>query len=198
MVVWGLGIVALLAIGALGTWVYVAHNVETPVYIVMERDGAIEIRAYPALLAAEVTRDGERDAAVRAGFRPLANYIFGKDRAAAGASIAMTAPVTQTRTGGQWAVRFLMPDGYTAETLPSPGGPDVRIVEVPAARVATIRFSGRWIDAPIAANEAALRAWLVARGHPAEGPATYAYYNDPFTPGFLRRNEVMIDLGPEQ
>lgn len=22
----------------------------------------------------------------------------------------------------------------------------------------------------------------------------YAYYNDPFTPGFLRRNEVLIDL----
>jgi hypothetical protein len=38
---------------------------------------------------------------------------------------------------------------------------------------------------------------MSARGLTPEGPAVYAYYNDPFTPGFLRRNEVMIDIATE-
>jgi len=33
--------------------------------------------------------------------------------------------------------------------------------------------------------------WMRARGLVPQGPPEYAYYNDPFTPGFLRRNEVL-------
>jgi hypothetical protein len=41
---------------------------------------------------------------------------------------------------------------------------------------------------------------MAARAIDATGEPTYAYYNDPFTPGFLRRNEVMIEVagGPSQ
>ena len=51
-------------------------------------------------------------------------------------------------------------------------------------------------DEALTAREAQLREWIAARGLTANGAATYAYYNDPWTPGFLRRNEVIISLAP--
>jgi hypothetical protein len=68
-------------------------STEIPAYRVAQRDGDIEIREYPALVAAEVSVGGERDTAVREGFRLLAGYIFGGNDG--GRRIAMTAPVMQ-------------------------------------------------------------------------------------------------------
>jgi hypothetical protein len=185
-------LVLVVGIGAGVLWYARATAVETPAYAVEVAEGAIELRRYPPMIAAEVTRTGDRQAAVRAGFGPLARYIFGRDRA--GEKIAMTAPVTQTPAGGAWTVRFLMPAGWTMETLPAPAG-DVRLVELPAQRMAAIRFSGRWTDARFAEAEARLRDWLAARGLSPAGPPVHAYYNDPFTPASLRRNEVLFPLG---
>ncbi|MGL5114246.1 MAG: SOUL family heme-binding protein [Beijerinckiaceae bacterium] len=204
----GLAIVGGLAAVAGGVWIYLVSNVEQPKYTVLTQDGLIEIRDYPALVVAEVRRAGDRNSAVRAGFSPLAGYIFAKNRSGESVSmtapvmqarepIAMTAPVTQTpATAGSedWLVRFVMPAKYTLETLPKAAGDDVRLLQVPAARRAAIRFSGVATDASIATNETLLRQWLAARSLTISGPVTYAYYNDPFTPGPLRRNEVMFDV----
>lgn len=194
IVLWILGIGGVGAVGLVLAWVYVVQNVETPKYDVLRSDGPIELRAYPPLLAAEVTREGARGEAVRAGFRPLANYIFARERE--GDTIAMTAPVTQARAApeGPWAVQFIMPSDYDRDSLPAPAGQDVAIVEIPAREMAAIRFSGVAEDMMIARQEETLRAWLDAEGILPAGPSVYAYYNDPFTPGFLRRNEVLIPV----
>lgn len=191
----GLGVVCLLAAIAVGAWFYLVSTVEQPKFALVAQEGAVELRDYPGLVVAEVTRRGDRMSAVRAGFSPLAGYIFAKNRD--GETVSMTAPVTQTpieSADQSWVVRFVMPAKYTLATLPKAAGDDVRLVELPAARRAAIRFSGVATDALIAENEAALRTWLAARGEAILGPATYAYYNDPFTPGPLRRNEVMFEL----
>ena len=86
--------IGLVVLG-LGAWIYAVSNVERWTYVVLERDGAIEVRDYPALVVAEVTRRGDRNSAVRAGFGPLAGYIFAKNRG--GDSISMTTPVLQER-----------------------------------------------------------------------------------------------------
>jgi hypothetical protein len=184
-------LVLVLGVGAGVLWYVRATAVETPAHSVERAEGPIELRRYPPMIAAEVTRTGDRQAAVRAGFSPLARYIFGRDRP--GEKIAMTAPVTQTPAGDAWTVRFLMPAGWSLDTLPDPKG-DVRLVELPAQRMAAIRFSGRWTDARFMEQEARLRDWLAARGMAAAGPPVHAYYNDPFTPAFLRRNEVLLPL----
>jgi hypothetical protein len=193
----GLALAGGLAALGIGAWFYVMSNVEQPKYTLHSQDGLIEIRDYPALVVAEVTRRGDRNSAVRAGFSPLAAYIFAKNRS--GDSISMTAPVTQERqTNGapsdSWIVRFIMPSKYTLGMLPKTVGDDVRLVDVAPARRAAIRFSGVATDALIAAQETRLRTWLNARGMNIIGEPTYAYYNDPFTPGPLRRNEVMFDV----
>ncbi|MFD2110570.1 SOUL family heme-binding protein [Thiorhodococcus fuscus] len=197
----------LLAITAMAVFVFVVQNVETPEYRVVERDEPFEVRDYPPLVVAEVTRKGDRQTALSAGFSPLAGYIFAKEREGervamtapvtqqSAERIAMTAPVTQSSTEpGEWSVRFIMPARYDLASLPAPASGDVRLEQIPARRTAVVRFSGRTTDTLIGEQERALRDWIAARGLRSLGEPVYAYYNDPFTPGFLRRNEVMIEL----
>jgi DNA gyrase inhibitor GyrI len=199
-----------LTAAAFGGWWLLNRSIETPAYTVVSSAGGgadIEIRDYPAMVVAEVVRNGARWEAVNQGFRSLAAYIFAKNRA--GDQIAMTAPVTQEPEkiamtapvtqesvaggDGRWTIRFIMPAKYPLSALPAPGG-DVTLTEIAPERRAAIRFSGVATDEVLKAREAELRQWIVAQGLEARGPATFAYYNDPFTPGFLRRNEVIISL----
>lgn len=189
------GVALVFTLGACA-WIYATSNVETPPYTVIESDGKIERRAYPDMIAAEITTIGTRYDAVRAGFRPLAGYIFAKERE--GGKIAMTAPVTQRAGEGQdWTVQFIMPAQYSLDDLPEPVQGDVRLTPIAAQERVAIQFAGVATDALIAKQEALLTEWLAARGLTAVGKPTYAYYNDPFTPGFLRRNEVIFDLAQD-
>ena len=65
-------------------------------------------------------------------------------------------------------------------------------MKIPATRQAVIRFPGVATDALIADKVAQLRNWLAKRGTKSFGPPTYAYYNAPFTPWPMRRNEVWL------
>ncbi len=187
-------VLAVVVVAAVAVYLWSTRGIEQPKYSSVMLDGAFEVRDYPELLAAEVSTSGNRYDAVRQGFRPLASYIFAKERT--GASISMTAPVTQTPTSAdnEWVVRFIMPSKYTIDSLPKPEGAKVKIVPMPAVRRAVVRFSGVATDELIDAKEAELRDWLKAQKLTAAGSKTYAYYNDPLTPGFLRRNEVMLDI----
>ena len=87
-----------------------------------------------------------------------------------------------------------MPSSWTLDTLPKPGSNDVRLLSTPATRQAAIRLLGVATDTVIAEKERELRTWLAARNIAPVGQPTYAYYNDPWTPGPLRRNEVLFVL----
>ena len=207
---WSAAAIATLVVAGAVAWIWYVNNVETPKYAVLQSDGAIELRSYPALTVAEVTRSGERARAVNSGFRPLAGYIFARERE--GEAIAMTAPVTQTpvadetfqrnaangsstaTSGREWSVRFIMPEGYDVASLPKPATGDVRLLELPAAKRIAIRFSGVATDELIETHAGELLAWAAAQGLKIDPVPTIAYYNDPFTPGFLRRNEVLFDV----
>lgn len=184
-----------------------AMAVEEPPFETVVSDGAFEIRDYPALAVAEVTVPGAQKEAANAGFRLLAGYIFGGNsgkadiamtapvtQEPAGEKIAMTAPVTQTPSDGEWVVRFTMPGKYTLATLPKPDDPRVRLRETPPARFAVVRFSGVARPDIVAKKTADLSAWMEKRNLGAAGPASLAQYNPPWTPGFMRRNEVMVPL----
>ncbi len=202
--------IVILAVGAGVTEAALA--VEKPDYVVVEEIGdGMEIREYPSLILAQTTVAGDREKAVSAGFRILADYIFGNNQSqdkiamtapvtqARSEKIAMTAPVTQTmEAGGDWIVAFIMPSEYALETLPLPNDARVRIVETGPRRVAAIRFSGRLTDRNFEKHRAELEAALATTSHAPSGAPEFAYYNAPFTPPFLRRNEVMIPLAADQ
>lgn len=200
IVKWSVGAltaIAVLIVALAGGWYWVTHSVEQPDYIVVEADGEFELRDYPAMVVAEAITGGDRQEGVRQGFRALAAYIFAKDRE--GDRIAMTAPVIQQpETGppapgtGGWRVRFVMPSEFDLETLPAPAGTDVVLHRWPPARLAAIRFSGRADDGDFARAEGQLRDWLADRNLEPDGTPLLAYYDDPWTPGMLRRNEVLV------
>ena len=128
-----------------------------PLYTIKERERNIEIREYPALVAAEVNLRGKRFEASTSGFRLLAAYIFGGNQRrqqinmtapviqsqAREEVIPMTAPVTQTVSGeDQWIIRFMMPRSYSLDTLPTPDDQRVHLITLPPTRFAVNRFSG--------------------------------------------------------
>ncbi len=187
-----LSLFSIIMIGTVGAYIASANAVEKPKYKVLERDGAIEIRQYPSLRVAEINRPGNRSGAVRNAFKPLASYIFATKRE--GEKISMTAPVTQQKTAGEWKVQFIMPAKYKLSDLPKPDNAEVSLREIPAKKRVAIQFKGKQTDALLASKEQELRTWLKTQGITPKGQAIYAYYNSPFTPGPMRRNEVLFEI----
>lgn len=206
----GFGIAALGAAAAYAQY----RGTEEPDYKVIESEGAFELRDYGSMVVAEVTHSGSRREASNRSFRRLAAYIFAQDRPSGGETIAMTAPVLQDRAADdekiamtapvlqdranrdQWRMRFVMPAKYTLETLP-PAPSDIRLTEIPARRIAAVRFNGYGRPDELSEMEAALRDWIAKQGLKSVGEVEYAFYDAPMVPGPLRRNEVMIEVAAE-
>ena len=181
-------------------------RVEQPDYKVTMTEGAIEIRSYGPIIAAEAEVKGERKAAISEGFRLIAAYIFGANKPNAkiamtapvqqqGAQkVAMTTPVTQQATGDRWMVRFIMPSSWTLETLPAPNDPRVTLKPIPAKRLLAIRFSGTPSDGLIQSKTDELRRYAADKKLATTGEPLLAFYNPPWTLPFFRRNEVMLEL----
>ena len=183
---------------------------ETPHYAVVQSDGSIEVRNYEPALMAQVQVRASQSAALREGFRILAGYIFGGNVSAdkiamtapvtqaASETIEMTSPVTQTGTDGIWTVSFMMPHAYTRDTLPIPKNNAIQFVETAPAQRIAIRFSGWVTPQRRESHEGRLRDWAVANGYELMGPAELAYYDDPMTLPWKRRNEVSFSVRQDQ
>ena len=174
-----------------------------PRYSVLERIGErIEIRAYPPRLVAETPMSGP-DGKQSAAFSILAGYIFGANHAQRkfsmttpveiGTRIGMTAPVAIEGRQGAQTMRFFLPADLTLADLPEPDDSRVSLRELPAATVATLRFSGL-SDHRDAAEIQALTAALAGGPWKIAGPASSYYYNPPWTLPPLRHNEVVIPV----
>ena len=86
-----------------------------------------------------------------------------------------------------------MPAQYTLTTLP-PAPRDLTLAQMPARRMAAVRFSGDGGQRDLALMEARLRDWLAGQGYRPSGETEYAFYDAPMLPGPLRRNEVLIPV----
>ncbi len=201
---------ALIAIGLCAD----AYGYEEPDFSVVGEMDGVEFRQYEPYLVAETVVDNapDRDAAANAGFRRLFKYISGDNTEAAtvadGAAVKqtpvstridMTAPVRQAPLADGWAVAFIVPREFDAQTVPQPTNPDVYIRTVPGELMAVVRFSGRWTDRNVDAHKAELLEKLAASGLTPRGDIVTAFYNAPFALPPFRRNEVMVrvDAVPE-
>ncbi len=199
---WVLGV----AVGLIGLWatytVVYEGGLESPDFVLVEKDGDFEVRDYPSFRIAGTSMPEDVDEG--RSFRVLAGYIFGGNKAEE--SMAMTAPVIQqygageglpsagSDPSGSTRMAFVMPAARSLDELPQPNSGAVELAEVDWGLMAAVRFSGRGRLARFHAAEKRLRAWMSGQGVAARGEVLYAQYNSPSAFPPLRRNEVLIPV----
>ena len=194
---------------ALSTFAMPSHATEEPEFQVVRQLENVEVRHYGAYAVAEVLVPGPAGAAAGQAFPILAGYIFGKNKGerkfamtapvtqtVAPVKLEMTAPVTQSAAPGGFVVQFVLPKGVTATSAPEPLDARVQLREVAPVKVAVIRYSGFWSESNDAEQLGKLQGVLRAADLPWTGEPVYARYNAPFTPWFMRRNEIWLYLAP--
>ena len=178
-----------------GFWILIPFFLENPKYTILEKNNHFQIRKYDEMTIAKITTVGERYEGLRKGFIPLARYIGAKDRE--GPKISMTAPVMQQKKGyNNWEISFFMPSKFKENQLPISKNDKIEITTISSSILAVITFNG-------IANKELLEKKLsklikgIQEINYKKIPETepiYSYYNDPSTPGFLRKNEIMIPV----
>jgi hypothetical protein len=208
------GLGGLLALW-LGWGAYVSKTTErVPFERVGQFDG-VELRQYPQTVLVETTAPDTGTA-----FRRLFRYIRGANErresvsmtapvATRGAKIPMTAPVRTaqerseppagnaggTESGtGPVTMGFYLPGEYTPETTPTPTDQNVTVVVEPAQTVAVRQFSWYATAERVARERDRLFRALARRGIETRGESVLLQYNDPWTPPFMRTNEVAIPV----
>ncbi|KZX57026.1 hypothetical protein A3709_04440 [Halioglobus sp. HI00S01] len=167
-----------------------AKALEEPHWDLLDTLGDVELRRYaPSIEARTPLRSGRESSG---GFQRLAGYIFGGNDE--GAKIAMTAPVGETLSGDNPVMSFTMPGAYSMDDLPTPENGSVTLHETPERLVAAVTFSGWATSSKINRYRRTLLTTLSENGINLRGEPTLNQYNPPWTPPFLRRNEIVVEI----
>ena len=185
-----------------------AMAIEEPVYEVLLETKYYEVRRYQPYIVAEVDVDDDFKRAGNSAFRVLAGYIFGDNEpqqkmamtapveSSKGVRMNMTAPVTSQagNGGGPYTYAFVMERKYTMGTLPKPDNPAIRLVQRPERVMAVHRYSGTWSEERYREHEKMLLDALAVDRVETTASPVFARYDAPFTPWFLRRNEILVEI----
>jgi len=169
-------------------------DTENQPYTIVKKYEGFEIRDYPPVLYASVTKQGKMMDIGNNGFRDLAGFIFGAN--AESQKIAMTAPVAFEPTQGEensTTMRFTMPADITMDNVPKPNSPNVRLHLSDSVRLAVIEFGGYASNEKLEKQADLLRKMLTKEGIKWKEPYRFFGYNAPYD--FInRRNEVAFEL----
>ena len=177
--------------------------VQTIKYEIVKTLDEVEIRHYPKIFVAKVN-NSEFDS-----FGLLFRFISGSNIQKK--KVKMTTPVVSQETSqeikmtspvltdfsNEGYMAFVMPQEFTFETTPVPLDGRVKIEELPERDIAVLRFSGSWSEDRFEAKKKQLIEELTREKVKTKGAVFTMLYNPPFTPTFLRRNEVAIEVQPK-
>jgi len=165
---------------------------QMPYTVVAKRDG-YELRHYDPAILVQVTVTGDAQSAGSMGFGSLVRYISGDNEP--GRKMAMTSPVLQESAHAtRHVVSFVLPKNVSVDDIPRPRDARVTTVAVPARDMAALTYIGRWTQKKFEENASELVAHLNRDGFSELGSPSWARYDPPWTPPFLRRNEVLVEL----
>jgi DNA gyrase inhibitor GyrI len=169
---------------------------ESAPYRVLRSDGKVELREYPALTVVETPmasggRNGSDGSFTRL-FRFISGANSGKQK------IAMTTPVFMSGGTTNSTMAFVLPAKLKTPEVPQPSDGSVTVHELAAGQFAVLRYRGGRNAKNEAESLARLKAWMEPQGLSVLSPPVYGYFDPPWTPPFLRRNEVMLRTGPSK
>ena len=166
---------------------YTVASTEIEGFIAAEDDGTISSSKENDLLG------------MGSAFNSLATYLLGANKEKK--SMAMTTPVTTTSVG---EMRFYLAE--SSDQIPEPNNgadqPEIKIVEIPPARLAVRKFTGFVTDGEVARQKDTLLSALemddveLDVDHGAIVPHVIFQYNPPYTLPMVRRNEIAIPVRP--
>ncbi|KAH7315409.1 hypothetical protein KP509_21G048000 [Ceratopteris richardii] len=188
-------------------------DLETISYRVLKRE-----KNYESYVVAETLMPGYKGFdfyGASEGFNTLAAYLFGKNLKreememttpvlvsriqSEGEKMEMTTPViSQQDDTGRWKMAFVMPSKY-GESLPLPIDDSITIRRVPSKMTAVSVFSGFVTDDIALIKEQELRKLIESDTMlqvKDSAEAEVSQYNPPFTPPFMRRNEISLEVVP--
>lgn len=185
------GTVAVISLVTFGWQLAAGDGYESADYTLVKADGKFEIREYPELTVVKTKMQSHGNGS-DGSFMRLFRYISGGNES--NQKVAMTTPVfmeAKTETSdGQMA--FVVPKDVAAASVPVPTGETVEIQKRQSGKYAIVRFSGRMNQDSIEDAEKKLREWMQVNDLEAGSQYECAGYDPPWTPGPLRRNEVLI------
>lgn len=164
--------------------------IEQPNFTIIKKQTQFELRHYQAFTIIEAV---DRDLKSYQGFRLAFDFIQGENER--GQKIAMTAPVVnQLNDKGIQTTAFVMPPKMQHNDVPLPLNQNLRKILVPERICAVYRFSFNPKMDKIRSYENMLRTWIDQEGYKVNGVLQLARYNPPFIPGFLKHNELWIEV----
>ncbi len=179
-------VVALVLAGCQAT----RAGYESAPYRIVRSDGKFQLRDYPALTVVETPMAAAGRGGNDGSFLRLFRFISGGN--AVKEKIAMTTPVFMSGGETNATMAFVLPAKLKPSEVPSPSDGSVTVRELAAGRFAVLRYRGGRNAKNEAESLARLKAWMEAQGLSVLSPPMYGYFDPPWTPTFLRRNEVML------
>jgi len=163
-------------------------------YTVVATEAGFEVRHYPDYVLAQVKTTGEFNSAANSAFRPLVNYISGRNKTRT--QYAMTAPVLHEPNSNstEHIISFVLPEGTSIKDLALPVDAEVTLKHVKAHYAAALTFRGLANYEKFNSLGSQLKAAVKSAGLNISGDPYYARFDPPWKPGFLRHNEALIAL----
>ncbi len=179
-------------------------------FTLIHKENNFEIREYSPRIIAQVSVSGNFNDSSSAGFKSLADYIFGNNvindksqkiamtapvvAEPTSEKITMTAPVLAEGKNSEWLISFVMPKEYSMESLPKPNNSAVVLIERQRERYAVVVFSGLVRESSYNEKATLLNEFVKIQGLSSVGSLLIARYNPPWTLPFFRRNELMVKV----
>ena len=202
-----LGVAAGLSLLWIGVGAYARVRTDEVTYETAVTLDGVEIRRYPETVVARTRADD-----LGTAFGRLFRYIEGNNRAdetvaltapvatqpealvPRSESIPMTAPVATEETDEGTGMAFYLPEEYTVESAPVPDDPAVSVEREPSRTLAVLPFSWYATDRRVERKERRLLDCLDDHGLTTVGEPFLLRYDPPWTPPFMRRNEVAVSV----
>lgn len=158
---------------------------------VIIREGPIELRRYSNLNLVETKMKDTEDS----GFMRLFRYIDGNNSSKS--KIAMTTPVFTSENNGERTMSFVLPAKIKQENVPVPINEAVQTITRRSGLYAAHRYTGRRVQGAPIKIQNQLMDWIKDNELQFLGKPINAFYDTPWTPPFLRRNELLVEVAQQ-